>query len=1178
GVVFVTAIIIAAIMVHQHVASASSIIRQQTVHEPHPLRHVSPPPLVHAHESHQQQHSYQCMHNDDQMIADMYHHGMDRDNYKNVHLSSFTSHQRISSHGRSFETEATGFSNIRIVLRTVDVENITKVCTVVGQVISDMEGSTATCTADDILTTAKKEILLNQVLPQAIALLNARLKVDPVVRNLVVGSTSACSFHTIPTVDTSTGISNADFVLYVSAAPTHDPTIAWASYCELDATNKRPLVGRSNFGPKYLTNSSALELRTVIRTGVHEIMHALGFSKQYVSNHNPSIFGNISTRGKNVFAINGSATVAAGRSFFNCSSLTAVELEDEGGSGTQYSHWERRNHYEDVMAGVVGDFMYISNLTLSYFHDLGVYQADFSYAETPLWGQRQGCSLLNESCMSTSNPGLGWMFCNDTQKKSNLCLYNYVGYSTCYVKNSTTPIPSYFQYFPSMPSLGGADSVVDYCPNVILGRRCSDNTTADDPYFGYHYGVGTRCLPVNNVILNGYTASSYPGAICTSVRCVDGVRIQFQLNNSAWIDCPADGSAGVVSAPAGYKGTISCPLAYRMCKGADDIFINSSMLATTAPPTTTTTLASTLPPTTTVGLTTSTSTVVSPTTAAPTTTASPPTTAPVTPASVVTTVAPKSTTAPLASTTTGAPTIVTTMPPTTVAPTTSSGPTTTTTFAPTVTTTTTTHAAASTRTTTATTPTPITTTLTTTRATLASTQPPTTTVGLATSSTTVTTAAPTTVAPIPSTTTHASSTTTSAPPATTGMPPPTATRAPTTATTTITVTSAPTTTTTTSVTTTSVPSTQVATPTTTATPRSSAPATGNVTLIAVSLRISGASWANALEKNYSGVISSVVADIAAKLNITNFPGSISALVAVQTSSAGLMIYANVSVSALVAGNVVRSADVTSPSVMSQNVSDGLSVLPLPRLAGVYSSSTSATDTIALAEPAAVSALTAAVVVPQPPTTSSTAAPLGATTNAATPTTTTNDSSPACGDLCIGLVAGLGGTAIVTAVVVMAVCYRKPPADSKQQPTTAVIDAPKEIKQQQRQPSGSQQPHVAEEKHLASSPPPQVMLQQKDSTNTQSAPSPTSVTASVSLQGPPTQHSAVQQQNQPQLHNNSANSMSILNDDDEVSLFISDVDHLIDLGDVDLAANSVVTTGGRYDPFSTDGQDTFQIVL
>lgn len=119
-------------------------------------------------------------------------------------------------------------------------------------------------------------------------------------------------------------------------------------------------------------------------------------------------------------------------------------------------------------------------------------------------------------------------------------------------------------------------------------------------------------------------------------------------------------------------------------------------------------------------------------------------------------------------------------------------------------------------------------------------------------------------------------------------------------------------------------------------------------------------------KNYSGVISSVVADIAAKLNITNFPGSISALVAVQTSSAGLMIYANVSVSALVAGNVVRSADVTSPSVMSQNVSDGLSVLPLPRLAGVYSSSTSATDTIALAEPAAVSALTAAVVVPQPP--------------------------------------------------------------------------------------------------------------------------------------------------------------------------------------------------------------------
>ncbi|CUF51620.1 major surface protease, GP63, putative, partial [Bodo saltans] len=438
-------------------------------------------------------HEHQCKHNDDQMLSDLYHHGMDRHNYKNVHQSFASTASKASQSGRSFDSTAIGFSNIRIVLRTIDVDNNAKVCSSVGQTISDMQGGTLTCTADDILTPAKRQILENQVLPQAIALLNERFKVDPVVGNLKVGSTSVCYLHTIPQSDTTTGVANADYVLYVSAAPTSGSTIAWAGYCELDASNNRPIVGRANFSPRYLINSTATALTQVVRVGTHEMMHGLGFSYSYVSNYKPSIIRNVTRRGKSVFAINGSATLVAGQNFFGCSSLDGLELEDEGGSGTQYSHWERRNQYEDVIAGIVNNFMYISNITMAYFHDLGIYQADFSYAEVPVWGRSQGCALTTTTCVDASNPGLGWMFCNDATQSSNKCSYDNTGYATCYTATASN-LPSYFQYFPSQPTLGGNPNLVDYCPMVLLGTVCSTTSSSNDQTpFGLHYGTGTRC-------------------------------------------------------------------------------------------------------------------------------------------------------------------------------------------------------------------------------------------------------------------------------------------------------------------------------------------------------------------------------------------------------------------------------------------------------------------------------------------------------------------------------------------------------------------------------------------------------------------------------------------------------------------------------------------------------------
>ena len=43
--------------------------------------------------------------------------------------------------------------------------------------------------------------------------------------------------------------------------------------------------------------------------------------------------------------------LAKGREFFDCASLTGVEIEDAGGGGTAGMHWESRLLKNDVMSG-----------------------------------------------------------------------------------------------------------------------------------------------------------------------------------------------------------------------------------------------------------------------------------------------------------------------------------------------------------------------------------------------------------------------------------------------------------------------------------------------------------------------------------------------------------------------------------------------------------------------------------------------------------------------------------------------------------------------------------------------------------------------------------------------------------------------------------------------------------
>lgn len=523
------------------------------------------------------------------------------------------------------------FGSLRITVSTLDLDDSTKYCTTAGGTSPDFTGNTVTCTAADVFTADKKSILLNNVLPAATAKLSTMLQVDQSTANIVV-PTNLCSRVTKPAAHSTTGVSNTDFVLYVSAGPTSGSTMAWASYCTLDQYH-RPIAGVANFGPSYISwsSTSSSSNAELVATAVHEMLHALGFSQTFYMNY---FVGGTSTtvtrtmRGKTVTLLTTPYVASVTRTFFGCDTLEGAEMEDEGGSGSAMSHWDRRMYRDELMAAAGGT--YFSVVTLAYFKDTGLYNVNFNTAEAMAFGASAGCGFLTTKC-NTVTGGKDTFWCFD-EKVTSACTFDKKGIGYCNVQTDTTALPSYFQYFSN--PLQGGPLFVDRCPYIqpYSNRICTDTvtTTTEDLRLGYAFGSNSRCITTSGgstsstgLVQQGLVSSGSPYR-CLLLRCPNGVRLEIQIGGSTtWLQCPVDGSAGSINPPSGYVGLILCPAASSIC---DASISTGTFTTTTVPPVTvgtavsTTTAATvTAPPTTTaVG-----------TTATPTTTETPRTVAPI---------------------------------------------------------------------------------------------------------------------------------------------------------------------------------------------------------------------------------------------------------------------------------------------------------------------------------------------------------------------------------------------------------------------------------------------------------------------------------------------------------------------------------------------------------------------
>ena len=413
---------------------------------------------------------------------------------------------------------------IRFTVSSQDLEASSQYCGAAGESrpTFTVNGVNAVCSADDILTAEKKTRLLTMI-DGALTRLKNIFSLVPVTSPIKVPAGVCGGSNIVPSTFVNPGVSNTDYVLFVSAGPFQSDSLGFAGGCVNEAGTNRIVVGSANFNPATL---DVLAQSTVI----HEFFHAMGFDNSRFTKKTKTI------RGKTAEIVTSSRIVAEYRAFIGCDTLEGIELEDEGGAGSQGSHFDRRVVPEEVMAAAGGDRL--SRLSLAVFEDIGHYSVSYNEADEMNFGRNAQCGYVSEKCSTTAGGKDTW-FCFDTSavtssSADNFCTYDYMSRGECTVRRYTSDLPEQFQYFNDA-RLGGLE-FFDGCPTVraFTNGRCTDTSQPTQTPLALTYGANSRCFQSSNVLQNGFNSNSLPEAVCLESQCTTGGQVQFKIGNSAF--------------------------------------------------------------------------------------------------------------------------------------------------------------------------------------------------------------------------------------------------------------------------------------------------------------------------------------------------------------------------------------------------------------------------------------------------------------------------------------------------------------------------------------------------------------------------------------------------------------------------------------------------------------------
>ena len=292
---------------------------------------------------------------------------------------------------------------------------------------------------------------------------------------------------------------------------------------------------------------------------LHEITHILVF--------HPYFFTELKlnqTEGSNSYIISPKA-VAKAREHFDCSSITRIPLENQGGTGSVGSHWESRYMLGDYMISTDYPDQAISDITLGLFEDSGFYKVNYYSGGLFKFGKGKGCEFFNKDCIENEKATFE-EFC-DTANAA-MCSSSRTLKSSCYLTTYTSSIPTAYQYF-SDPRKGGFPAA-DYCPvpyqahssSTYFSNHCQIGSSSLSSEYNEKIGFDSFCF-MSSILPSSSTTSTSQIPICYEVRC-DADNNQFTVTiGSSEIACPTEG--GTVNAPSGFTGSIVCPKYSDIC-------------------------------------------------------------------------------------------------------------------------------------------------------------------------------------------------------------------------------------------------------------------------------------------------------------------------------------------------------------------------------------------------------------------------------------------------------------------------------------------------------------------------------------------------------------------------------------------------------------------------------------
>ncbi|TNV71142.1 hypothetical protein FGO68_gene11989 [Halteria grandinella] len=330
--------------------------------------------------------------------------------------------------------------------------------------------------------------------------LKAAIKVYPSSKLYLSGQ---CGSVTIPS-SYKQGYSGADLVLFVIASTSQENWVARAGACRLDATTLRPTAGSLEFNLKYFNQLDFSKLSDGkwykwIQTTIHEVTHVLGFSSglfpYYINPNTNQKLGLqqiVQTSGGRDWIIL-PQVVNAVKNHFGCSSATGAPLENNGGSGTAGSHWERTTFGNEAMTGSEFPDSVFTTFTFNLLEATGWYQMDHKQSEPFNWGKDEGCGIAQGQCVNglrefctagsdgCSSDFTGIASCSSSDTLAGGCAYwRAYGNSDCrYNSDFTSQLAQYGGYYgndgkcfiTSLPTKIGFQGVVSDC----FQASCSNN-------------------------------------------------------------------------------------------------------------------------------------------------------------------------------------------------------------------------------------------------------------------------------------------------------------------------------------------------------------------------------------------------------------------------------------------------------------------------------------------------------------------------------------------------------------------------------------------------------------------------------------------------------------------------------------------------------------------------------